>query len=457
MEKDDSTIEKPETHNGFSEEVITAQEYIDRQTALEKEAQEVLPGKFEKCTFEQGYIRQALYACKTCTRSDDEPSGMCYSCSIACHSDHELLELFPKRNFRCDCGVPGKFGGTPCELSKGQQKATSDNDKNTYNHNFKGLYCRCNQFYDPEKEENEMYQCLVCEDWFHERCIGSIPEGIDDFDTYICRECTAQYPFLIQKPSRWCSIGLAKAMEPVHCWLLPPQKTEQAESEKHDGTEQTPETLPDMQISPPKEVQQQDANAAEPNQLAGQKRKTDEENIGSEKRPKNDEQARDDTGRKQNVIRGELDGVLKNTPSCNIVTIVGNDKADLFLQDGWRQHLCSCDNVSGVRMSMCALIIYGQCKNLLSKHAVQYLLKEEDTYEPEDDKDTGKSLMDLGMEQLNSVDRVKALEGIMAFQAMSGHLRDFLEDFRKTDKVVTEADIKRFFAEKRDEMSNRAE
>lgn len=54
--------------------------------------------------------------------------------------------------------------------------------------------------------------------------------------------------------------------------------------------------------------------------------------------------------------------------------------------------------------------------------------------------------MDLGMEQLNSVDRVKALEGIMAFQAMSGHLRDFLEDFRKTDKVVTEADIKRFFA-----------
>lgn len=58
----------------------------------------------------------------------------------------------------------------------------------------------------------------------------------------------------------------------------------------------------------------------------------------------------------------------------------------------------------------------------------------------------GKSLLDLGMEQLNSVDRVKALEGIMAFQAMSGHLRGFLEEFRKADKVVTEADIRRFFA-----------
>lgn len=143
MEKNESAIQKPEIHAAGSEDVMTAQDYIDRQTALEKEAQEVLPGKFEKCTFEQGYIRQPLYACKTCTGPGDEPSGMCYSCSIACHSDHELLELFPKRNFRCDCGVPGKFGGSSCELTKGQQKAAAVNNQNTYNHNFKGLYCRC--------------------------------------------------------------------------------------------------------------------------------------------------------------------------------------------------------------------------------------------------------------------------------------------------------------------------
>lgn len=124
------------------QKVVTALDIIEQQAALEKEAQEVLPGKFEKCTYEQGYIRQNLYACKTCTSSEDEPAGMCYSCSIACHSDHELLELFPKRNFRCDCGLPGKFGGHPCELASRQKRDAPPNDKNQYNHNFRGYYCR---------------------------------------------------------------------------------------------------------------------------------------------------------------------------------------------------------------------------------------------------------------------------------------------------------------------------
>jgi E3 ubiquitin-protein ligase UBR7 len=50
------------------------------------------------------------------------------------------------------------------------------NDKNTYNHNFKGLYCICRRPYpDPEDEdtheddEDEMIQCVICEDWLHGR------------------------------------------------------------------------------------------------------------------------------------------------------------------------------------------------------------------------------------------------------------------------------------------------
>lgn len=125
-----------------NEQVVTAVDIMNQQTALEQEAQEVLPGKFESCTFDQGYIRQALYACKTCTPPDHEPAGMCYSCSIACHSDHELYELFPKRNFRCDCGLPGKFSDRPCELATRRKRATQKNEDNVYNHNFRGLYCR---------------------------------------------------------------------------------------------------------------------------------------------------------------------------------------------------------------------------------------------------------------------------------------------------------------------------
>lgn len=141
----------------------------------------------------------------------------------------------------------------------------------------------------------------------------------------------------------------------------------------------------------------------------------EEEDKSSEKRPKSDEQARDDTGAKEYIIRGESADILKKIPSCRVgktsgklsalnliftktVTIVNGDKADLFLQDGWRQHLCSCDNVSCASQRKRMLIRHGQCTKLLSKHDVQYLVKEEDTYEPESDKDTGNS----GMGSMNT-------------------------------------------------------
>jgi E3 ubiquitin-protein ligase UBR7 len=124
------------------EKTVTAVEYLENQLALEREAADILPGKFENCTYKLGYIRQAVYACKTCTNlNPDNPAGMCYGCSIACHADHEVLELFPKRNFRCDCGLKSKFGGSVCQLDM-ESKTGSRNDDNSYNHNYTGRYCR---------------------------------------------------------------------------------------------------------------------------------------------------------------------------------------------------------------------------------------------------------------------------------------------------------------------------
>lgn len=121
-----------------NENTMTALDYIQKQEELEREAREALPGKFEKCTFPLGYIRQPVYACKTC----DSLSGMCYSCSMSCHADHELLELFAKRHFRCDCGLLDKFDNHPCSLTIPAKKIIKTNDENKYNHNFRGFYCR---------------------------------------------------------------------------------------------------------------------------------------------------------------------------------------------------------------------------------------------------------------------------------------------------------------------------
>ena len=45
------------------------------------------------------------------------------------------------------------------------------NDLNSYNHNFRGMYCTCGRPYpDPEDViDDEMIQCVVCEDWYHGR------------------------------------------------------------------------------------------------------------------------------------------------------------------------------------------------------------------------------------------------------------------------------------------------
>lgn len=58
---------------------------------------------------------------------------------------------------------------------------------------------------------------------------------------------------------------------------------------------------------------------------------------------------------------------------------------------------------------------------------------------------TGKSLFEIGMEHLMRMDRVRAIEGALAFQALSNQIREFLQEFKDSNEVVTEADIRRFF------------
>ena len=75
------------------------------------------------------------------------------------------MELYTKRQFRCDCGVSEVK--IKCKLDP----VKSENIDNAYNQNFFGLYCTCKKPYpDPEDTiEDCMIQCVVCEDWYHGR------------------------------------------------------------------------------------------------------------------------------------------------------------------------------------------------------------------------------------------------------------------------------------------------
>ena len=132
----------------------TLQSILDSEARLISEAAEALPHQFNRCTYTLGYIRQPVYLCFTCA----QPRGICGACSIACHTDHEQVELFPKRHFRCDC--PTTSLERDCNLHK---TCELENSENVYGQNFRGNFCRCGRPYDAAKEQETMIQCLACE------------------------------------------------------------------------------------------------------------------------------------------------------------------------------------------------------------------------------------------------------------------------------------------------------
>lgn len=109
----------PMVNQDEAEKIFTVQEFLEHQQNLQQEAKQAFPFRFDECSYSQGknyfnfkdsigYTNQRAYVCKTCITT--EPTLICYSCSIACHGDHEIVELWFKRNVRCDCCTPAIKG-----------------------------------------------------------------------------------------------------------------------------------------------------------------------------------------------------------------------------------------------------------------------------------------------------------------------------------------------------------
>ncbi|XP_042481107.1 uncharacterized protein LOC122061725 [Macadamia integrifolia] len=196
----DDVIEKE------SEQTITISEYLKNVERQELEVDLFFGGDDGKeCTYNKGYMkRQTIYSCLTCT--PDGNAGVCLACSIACHDGHEVVGLWTRRNFKCDCGN-SKFGVFFCKLVANKDP---ENTGNSYNHNFKGYFCTCGcPPPDQDAEEQvEMIQCCICEDWFHENHLGlESPDEIrrDDkdepsYEDFICQACGVICSFLTLYP-----------------------------------------------------------------------------------------------------------------------------------------------------------------------------------------------------------------------------------------------------------------
>lgn len=88
-----------------------------------------------------------------------------------------------------------------------------------------------------------------------------------------------------------------------------------------------------------------------------------------------------------------------------------------------------------------------QC--LILYEGMPYLLTEEEVYEPPEDQDANKSLLDLGTEALLNLPREKALNGLNAYNNLKTKLMNYLKPFALQGKIVKESDIQEFFEEEK--------
>lgn len=180
---------------------LSASEYVSHQDELEQEAKELMPWDPKTCTYEMGPLKQSVFACRT-----HKYIGLCYSCSIQCHTKCDIVELFTKRHFTCDCGTerdnqePGERGFR-CQIRQNREPDVPS-FTNTYGQNFQGLFCECKKEYDPDSNDT-MIQCVLgaeCnEDWYHDSCIGKNFPPLESFDAYICWKCVKKYDYYFKR------------------------------------------------------------------------------------------------------------------------------------------------------------------------------------------------------------------------------------------------------------------
>ncbi|XP_022077767.2 putative E3 ubiquitin-protein ligase UBR7 [Acanthochromis polyacanthus] len=380
----------------------------DEVLASEEELQEalcVLAGSDpENCSYSRGYVkRQAVFACNTCTPSAAQPAGVCLACANKCHDGHDIFELYTKRNFRCDCGN-SKFGDFQCHLNPVKDE---ENVRNLYNHNFNGCYCTCDRPYPDTDDQNddEMIQCVVCEDWFHSRHLGCTTVEPEELQEMVCEACMNRAPFL------W--IYAAHFAAPPVINIGHPAEEEEEEEVEVD-------------------VEDEDCEPS---------RSGDEEPSTSSEQAKLEEAANRSSPckRTHEEMSDSPAAATTRTVECKLkeLQVQGRERlrqGAVFWPYSWRSELCTCTS----------------CKRAYVAAEVQFLMDQSDTILAYEEKGLDEPFGQHPLMALtSSMDRVQQLEVIYGFNELKTSISAFLEQCVSEGKTVTVEAVHQFFEELR--------
>ncbi|KAM3594937.1 uncharacterized protein V6R79_015641 [Siganus canaliculatus] len=351
----------------------------------------------ENCSYSRGYVkRQAVFACNTCTPSAAEPAGLCLACANKCHDGHDIFELYTKRNFRCDCGNK-KFGEFKCQLLPDKDE---QNVQNLYNHNFNGCYCTCDRPYpDTDDQVNdEMIQCVVCEDWFHGRHLGCTVVEPEELQEMVCEGCMNKAPFLWTYAAHFAVPLVTQPGEEVGVVVK-------------EGKEE------DSQPGP----------------------KRDEEPSTSTGQSKQEEAAKEQHPSKRTY--GEMTGspvkASSKTVTCRLKELQASGPERLrqgavFWPYSWRSKLCTCTS----------------CKKAYVGAGVQFLMDHSDTILAYENKGLEEPFGQHPLMALtNSMDHMQQLEAIYGFNELTTSISAFLDQCAAEGKTVTVEAVHEFFEE----------
>ncbi|CDR46197.1 CYFA0S22e01156g1_1 [Cyberlindnera fabianii] len=387
---------------------VTAAEYLSSQLNLEREARELMPWDPKKCTYTMGPTRQQIYACMDCYQRTKELAGLCYSCSIQCHAEHNLVELFTKRNFTCDCGTTRiKY---PCRLRNKVDDDIPASD-NIYNENYRGKFCHCNRDYNPTEETGNMLQCILgdtCgEDWFHDYCIMGLPK----FD--------------------------------------PPKREGQGENMLDKLGE--PGLDAETTISEIKQEQEQEEEEEEEEESAidGFPRFDDFDTFICWKcvsrhksffdKIKDDDKIVSDSLQRIEAPTIEERNIKLKDQEGGFLNVMKKRKIEyeysLFLRPNHEEYFTKLFDESKDDSTII---------NFLKEFS--FLMKDDRIYEPPpDEDDETSSIYDLGSRAINNLPREQAIAGVQAYEDIKHKLKDYLKPFAEGGKIVSEDDITSFF------------